>query len=89
MKAFLHLTSEAMSRPDQLCWSIHRATYLVEHGQHGLGHALSDCSLVALYDGGAHAIHLMTVAGNTKANQFWEHQWFVRAADVQFLEFDL
>lgn len=60
-----------------------------EHRHHGLGHALSDSSLLALYDGGARDIHLMTVAGNTKANHFWELQGFVRATDVQFLEIDL
>ena len=60
-----------------------------EHRGHGLGHALSDASLAALYDGGARDIHLMTVAGNTKANYFWEHRGFVQATTVQFLEIDL
>jgi GNAT superfamily N-acetyltransferase len=60
-----------------------------EHRGHGLGHALSDASLAALYDGGAQNIHLMTVAGNAKANLFWEHRGFVQATDVQFLEIDL
>ena len=60
-----------------------------EHRGHGLGNALSDASLLALYDSGARDIHLMTVAGNTTANRFWEHQGFERATIVQFLEIDL
>lgn len=60
-----------------------------EHRQHGLGHALSDASLQALYDMGARHVHLMTVTGNAAANTFWQHQGFQEATGTEFLEIDI
>lgn len=84
-----HIVGISVGGSSGTCGTISHTWVAKEHRLHGLGHALSDASLVALYDGGARDIHLMTVAENTKANQFWEYQGFVRATDVQFLEIDL
>lgn len=56
---------------------------------HRLGQILSDASLQSLYDGGAHAVHLMTTANNTGAERFWQRQGFVRDTVHTFLEVDI
>lgn len=54
-----------------------------------LGKLLSDESLRALYDGGARAVHLMTVDGNPAADKFWPRQGFQLEDRGSFLEIDL
>lgn len=54
-----------------------------------LGQALSDASLASLYSSGARSVYLMTTAGNSAAERFWQRQGFYRNASQTFLEIDL
>lgn len=60
-----------------------------EHRNHGLGQVLSDVSLAALHAAGARFVHLMTTAGNSAAERFWQRQGFSRHEATTFLEIDL
>jgi hypothetical protein len=54
-----------------------------------LGKWLSDESLIALYDGGARYVHLMTVPKNPGADAFWAKQGFRLEPEGSFVEITL